>query len=121
MNDFYRGFLNRLPDSGGFNGWLSLMRTAQCTGAQAVRDLSHQIALLFSQSAEYALRNRNNSEYIEDLYNGILRRGADPAGFAGWINAVNTTMSRAQVLQAFTDSPEFQFRVTEVINAGCLP
>ena len=81
VNDLYRGFLNRFPETGGFNGWVALMRGAQCTGQQAVRDLSYQIALGFVQCPEYGLRNRNNSEYVEDLYNGILRRGADPGGF----------------------------------------
>ena len=85
VNDLYRGFLNRLPDTAGFNSWLGLMRNAQCAGSQQqIRDLSGQIALGFIQSAEYGLRNRNNSQYVEDLYNGILRRGADPGGFTGW-------------------------------------
>jgi len=120
VNDLYRGFLNRFPDPVGFNFWLTQMRTAQCTGAQTVRDLSHQIASLFINSVEYELRNRNDSQYVEDLYNGILRRGADPGGFSFWVNTLST-LTRDQVLQAFTDSPEFQLRITEVINAGCAP
>jgi hypothetical protein len=120
INDFYRGFLSRFPETNGFNLWLGLMRTAQCTGAQTVRDFSRQIASLFINSLEYALRNRDDSQYVEDLYNGILRRGADPEGFYLWINALSI-LTRDQVLQAFTDSPEFQLRVTQVVNAGCVP
>jgi hypothetical protein len=121
VNDFYRGILNRLPDSAGFNYWLGQMRTAQCSGsAQQIRDLSYQLSLLFIQSTEYGLRNRSDSQFIEDLYNAILRRGGDPAGFVGWVNALRT-QTRTQVLQAFTSCAEFQFRVTEVINAGCYP
>ncbi len=75
--------MSRFPDDAGFNSYLTQMRTAQCTGADAVKNLSYQIALSFVQSAEYAARNRNNTEYVEDLYNGILRRGADCAGFTG--------------------------------------
>ena len=120
LNDLYRGFLSRFPDTGGYNSFLLQMRIAQCQGAQAVRDLSYQISLLFIQSAEYTARNRTNEEYVEDLYNAILRRGADPAGFQAWVNNLNT-MSRQQVLQAFTSSAEFQTRVDAVIAAGCLP
>ena len=29
--------------------------------------------------------------------------------------------TREQALKEFTDCPEFQFRVQEVIDAGCLP
>ena len=120
VNDFYRGILNRLPDNGGFNSWLAQMRAAQCTGPAAVRDLSYQLSLSFVQSAEYATRNRDNTEYVEDLYNAILRRGADPAGYLAWVSNLGS-MSRQQVLQAFTGSPEFQTRVDAVIAAGCIP
>ena len=122
VNDLFRGFLNRFPDTGGFNFWVDLMREAQCTGAQAVRDATYQIALAFVQSEEYTLRGGDHLEYVEDLYNGILKRGADPGGFFFWVDFLNSgTYTREQLLQFFTDSPEFQLRVQEVINAGCLP
>jgi hypothetical protein len=120
VNDFYRGILGRLPDDGGFNEWLGRMRTAQCIGAAAVEDLSYELALLFVQSGEYTAKGRNNVGYIEDLYNAILRRGADCGGFTAWVDNLNS-MTRVQVLQAFTASPEFQTRVDAVIAAGCLP
>ena len=101
VNDFYRGFLNRFPDDGGFNSWLTQMRQAQCTGQAAVRDLSYQLSSLFVNSAEYAGRNRNNAQYVEDLYNAILKRGADPAGFQAWVNNLNNGMTRQQALQVF--------------------
>jgi hypothetical protein len=121
VNDFYRGFLSRLPDTAGFNSWLTQMRAAQCQGATQVRNLSTQIALQFTQSAEYTSRNRTNSEYVGDLYDAILRRDATPADVNYWINLLDTGTSRTQVLLSFTSSTEFQVRVTEVINAGCLP
>jgi hypothetical protein len=96
------------------------MRDAQCTGAQQVRDLSYQIASLFVNSAEYIARGRTNSQFVEDLYDAILRRGAMPSEVSYWLNYLNTS-TREQVLQFFTNSPEFQIRVQEVIDAGCLP
>ncbi|MBI5675430.1 MAG: DUF4214 domain-containing protein [Nitrospirae bacterium] len=120
VNDLYRGFLSRLPDDAGFNYWLAQMQTAQCNGdPQAIRDLTSQMALLFLNSQEYADRNTSNSEYIEDLYNGILRRGAELAGYQYWLGALNGGTTRPEMLQLFVDSTEFQGRVTEVINAGC--
>jgi hypothetical protein len=121
LNDFYRGLLNRIPDTAGYNFWLLQMRIAQCQGAQAVRDMCYQISLLFVLSQEYTDRNRNNAEYVEDLYNAILKRGAEPAGYLFWVNNLNSGMTRQQLLQAFTNSAEFQTRVNAVIAAGCLP
>jgi len=121
INDFYRGILGRLPDTAGFNYWLVLMRAAQCAGAQQVRDLSHQIASLFVSSAEYVARGRMNSQYVEDLYDAILRRGAAPNEITYWLNILSGgTMTREEVLLFFTNSPEFQIRVQAVIDAGCL-
>jgi hypothetical protein len=106
----------------GFNYWLGLMRTAQCTGAQQVRDLSHQTALQFIQSPEYVARGRNDTGYVEDLYDAILGRGAAPWEITYWLDILTAgTMTREQVLQFFTNSVEFQTRVQEVIDAGCLP
>jgi hypothetical protein len=121
INGFYRGFLRRTPDTGGVVYWIDLMRNAQCTGAQQVRDLSHQIALGFIHSAEYIAMGRVNSQYVEDLYDAILRRAAAPSEITYWLNILNGgTMTREQVLQGFTDSNEFQIRVQSVIDAGCL-
>ncbi|MBI5676061.1 MAG: DUF4214 domain-containing protein [Nitrospirae bacterium] len=80
-----------------------------------------QIALNFLQSQEYANRNTSNSEYIEDLYNGILRRGAELAGYQSWLTALNGGIyTRQTMLTAFVNSTEFQVRVQQVIDAGCL-
>ncbi len=122
VNDFYRGIMSRLPDTPGFNFWLGLMRTAQCTGAQAVQDLSYQIALGFIQSAEYAAKARTNAGYVEDLYDAVMRRSASPDEVNYWVGVLDAaTMTREQVLQFFTGAPEFQNRVNAVIAAGCLP
>ncbi len=59
--------------------------------------------------------------YVEDLYNAILRRGADAGGFLYWVNLLNSgTYTREQMLPLFTNSAEFQLRVNDVINAGCM-
>ncbi len=121
VNDFYRGILSRLPDNTGFNYWLGRMRQAQCTSGTQVRLISNQIVLGFIQSAEYAAKARTNAGYVEDLYDAIMRRSADPTEVNYWVGVLDGgTMTREQVLQFFVNAPEFQNRVTAVINAGCL-
>jgi hypothetical protein len=120
VNDFYRGILSRLPDTVGFNYWLGQMRAAQCAGsAQQIRDLAHQEALGFIQSTEYIAMGRTNGQYVEDLYDAVLRRAAEPNGLAFWLDYLSTH-TREQALQGFTDSNEFKTRVQAVIDAGCL-
>jgi hypothetical protein len=121
VNDFYRGLLARFPDGGGHVFWLGQMRNAQCKGAQQVKDVSHQIALLFIESQEYANRNRSNSQYVEDLYDAVMRRGPDSLGFAFWEDQlVSGSMTRQALMDIFVNSGEFQLRVQNVIDAGCM-
>ena len=109
------------PDDSGFGYWLGRMQQAQCNSdAEAIRSLTYESASQFLGSPEYAARGTNHSEYIEDLYNGIMRRGADLGGYLYWLaTLVNGTYTRQQLLEIFVNTPEFQNRVTNVINAGC--
>ncbi|UCF90241.1 MAG: DUF4214 domain-containing protein [Desulfobacterales bacterium] len=117
VNDFYRGLLSRVPDSGGFEFWLQLMQTALNTGPQAVRDVALQEALAFADSPEYGMRTRDNAQFVEDLYNCFLRRGSDLAGFQFWVNQLDTgAMSRSDIVSAFAGSEEFQGRVQAIID-----
>jgi len=121
--DFYRGLLGVLPDNTGFNYWLGLFRTAQCQGGSAVNTQVETISSAFANSTEYTNRGRTNAQYVGDLYNAFLRRGApgDNAGVQFWINQIATgARSRANVRQAFVASTEFQSRVAAIINQGCL-
>jgi hypothetical protein len=126
VNDLYRGFLSRLPDNSGFNSWLALMQEAQCTGEQAVRDLTNQIGLDFIHSPEYEARNPEfsnpdfSSEFVTNLYDAVLRRGAELTGYLDWKEQYDSdTLTKEEILQFFVNSDEFQGRVQEVIDAGC--
>ena len=119
--DFYRGFLNRLPDTGGFQYWLGRFRAAQCQGAAAVNAEVEAISRQFLTSTEYANRNRSNRDYVGDLYYAFLRRGGELSGFNFWVTQLNTgAQTRDQARRSFLQSPEFQNRVQQIINQGCL-
>jgi len=118
--DFYRAFLGRLPDDGGFQFWVDRFRTAQCQGAGAVTSQADEISALFVGSGEYASRNRSNAQYVADLYNGFLRRGGDLGGVNFWINQISSgAQTREQVRVQFRNSAEFGARVQGIIDAGC--
>ena len=118
VNDLYRGFLNRLPDTTGFTAQLNAMRAAQASDAAAVRSTTLAIALNFMTGPEYALRARTNTQFIEDCYNGILRRGALGSEIQGWVDLLTAGATRTEVLTGFVNSAEFQARVDQVIAAG---
>jgi hypothetical protein len=118
--DFYRGLLGRLPDSQGFGYWLTRFRSAQCQGAGAVAAEADAISSAFMNGIEYNNRSRDNAEFVGDLYNAYLRRGGDLQGVQFWIGQLNT-VSRDSVRQQFIASSEFQGRVNNIVNQGCMP
>jgi hypothetical protein len=119
--DFYRGILGRLPDDGGFNFWLPQFRAAQCQGGDAVYAQVNNISQQFLGSAEYAQRNRNNAQYVDDMYDTFLRRGGDLQGVQFWIGQLDSgAQSREQLREAFVGSPEFNARVQAIVNQGCM-
>lgn len=118
--DLYRGILENLPDSAGFDYWLGRIRTAQCQGASSVNSQVTTISQLFIGSPQYVNMNRSTPDYLSDLYNAFMRRGPDLSGFNYWVGQVNSgAMSRDAVRAQFVASPEFQARVSAVISAGC--
>jgi hypothetical protein len=119
--DFYRGFLNRLPDDSGFTYWLTQFRQAQCLNAAAVAAQAEDISRQFLASAEYTDRQRNHRDLIADFYSAFLRRGGEWEGFNFWVGQLDSgTLTVDQVRKAFIASPEFQARLMQIINEGCL-
>lgn len=119
--DFYRGFLNRLPDSGGFGYWVDRFRAAQCQGTEAINAEVESISRQFASSEEYSGRRRDNRDHVGDLYYAFLRRGGELAGFNFWVDQLNNNLkTREQLRREFLAAPEFQTRVRQIIDQGCL-
>jgi hypothetical protein len=118
LNNFYRGFFARFPDSAGYYAWLAQIRIAQCMGSNVVRSVSYEISLAFISSQEYMRRNRSNAEFVADLYNAILQRASDPEGFQQWLMHLNMGMSREQALNHFIDCDEFKIKIAFLINVS---
>ncbi len=100
---FYDAVLNREPDSAGLNGWV-----------HAIEDgLSlKQVALAFANAPEFqaATGGLNNADFVEYLYVNALGRASDPAGKAGWNDALNSgAIDRGDLVLAFSECFEHRF------------
>lgn len=68
-----------------------------------------QAALGFVQSAEFSNRYggaASNGTFVDALYQNALHRAADPGGRAQYLAALNSGMSRADLLVSFSESAE---------------
>ncbi len=96
----YRAAFNRAPDNPGLGYWLD----QRAAGLPIV-----SVADLFVQSAEFRsiYASPDEAAFVEILYRNVLNRHSDSEGLAYWTGRLTSgDLTRAQVLLAFSDSPE---------------
>jgi len=68
------------------------------------------VLLGFSESAEYQAQMAHEV-FVTMMYAGMLRRTPEPAGFNGWLSALDAgTYTREQVINGFFLSEEYRRR-----------
>ncbi len=97
---FYRLCLDREPDAGGLNTWVSNLLARKITGAQAAEG--------FIFSAEFTSKNNSNSDFLAILYRAFFNREPDADGFNKWLGLLDAGNSRQLVLAGFINSDEFK-------------
>ncbi|WP_158600945.1 DUF4214 domain-containing protein [Teichococcus wenyumeiae] len=102
----YEAALNRAPETAGLNFWYNHLESGQSLT---------WVAQGFMNSDEYQQKygGLDNGNFVEQLYQNVLGRGSDSAGFQNWMNALNSGASRADVLLGFSDSLENRIQTAE--------
>jgi len=98
----YNDVLGREPEPAGFVFWTDLVTSGQYTGARA--------AHTFFICREFTELRVSNSEYINRLYRAFMDREPEPAGFAFWLDHLNSGWTREKVFDHFVVSREFYNR-----------
>lgn len=107
----YQAAFNRTPDSNGLAGWINFLDQ----GGEAIK-MADQFIASTEFNRTYGLLNNNS--FVQLLYNNVLGRNGEDAGVRGWVNALNTGMTRAEVLLGFSESSENVARVAPAITNG---
>ncbi|CAA9283492.1 MAG: hypothetical protein AVDCRST_MAG04-3915 [uncultured Acetobacteraceae bacterium] len=96
----YDTVFGRLPDAPGLGVWKTAIEAGQASLVQ--------VADAFTASAEFRGQYGvlNNRDFAEALYVNTLDRAADQAGLEYWTGALNSGLSRAEVVLAFSESRE---------------
>lgn len=109
----YKAAFDRQPDLAGLGFHIS---TIESSGLSL-----DQVAQNFTDSAEYRQRygSSNNAQFVTQLYANALHRLPDEGGFAFHLGNLDAnTITRAQLLAAFSESPENQSQVLPEIQNG---
>jgi hypothetical protein len=63
------------------------------------------------------MKDKSDREFLEDLYNGMLRPITTREEFITWIEKVDRGSTWQEVLKEFTNSIEFHLRVQGIIDS----
>ncbi len=109
----YRAAFDRAPDKQGVGYWIKMMDAGISL---------EQVAAGFATSAEFKSlygANASDAQFVGLLYNNVLHRSAEGAGFDYWMKALGELHTpREQVLAFFSESAENQAQVIGAIQNG---
>jgi hypothetical protein len=110
----YKAAFDRPPDLPGLGYWMYLMENGWSL---------RQAAAGFMNSREfedlYGSRTPANDVFVTKLYNNVLHRAPEAAGYAHWMDILNSGKdTQAGVLLSFSESDENQGQVIGSIQNG---
>ena len=95
----YTECLGREPDAQGLAFWSLALTNLDITGTEAAHE--------FFYSTEFNGFNLNNTELVTKMYNTLLGREADSEGLSFWVENMDNGMTKDQLFENFSTSPEF--------------
>lgn len=95
----YRVCLDRNPDEGGKNDWVSRLNNREVSGTVAA------YGFIFSQ--EFRNKNLCNEHFVMQLYKAFMGREYDQGGLEYWIGQLEGGATREEVFNGFAQSAEF--------------
>jgi hypothetical protein len=98
----YFAYFNRIPDYPGLQFWINYFKSGH-----SLDEISDNFATSPEFTSTYG--SLNNSQYVTLVYQNVLGRPPDTAGFNFWVGQLNTaSMTRGQVMRNFSESSEYQ-------------
>ena len=108
----YRAAFDRTPDKGGVGYWISAMDKGASLNSVAQGFVaSEEFKALYGAAP-------TNGEFVARLYMNVLDRAGEKAGVDYWVSVLDAGMSRASVLQGFSESAENIAAVATLIGNG---
>ncbi|SCP95741.1 DUF4214 domain-containing protein [Anaerobium acetethylicum] len=96
----YEKALGRTAEVDGLNFWSELIVNKRITAEEAAWE--------FLTSAEFQNKGYVDVDYVKVLYSVFLDRECDEAGLVYYMDRLNRGISREEIFDGFSNSPEFQ-------------
>lgn len=111
----YQAAFDRAPDPEGLGFWIRHFDTGTVTHEEMA---GHFIASEEFDTTYGGAANVDNDAFLTLLYNNILDRDPDQAGFDFWQDQQDNGLSRSVMLQHFSDSQENIIKVAAAVDDG---
>lgn len=109
----YDAAFNRSPDQSGFEAQLDTLEN----GSQTLDSLAQAFVDSVEFQSQYG--SLNNQQFVEQMYLFCLNRTGDAPGVNAWTTSLNNgSMTRAQVLLAFSESGEHKDLLQGQLDQG---
>ncbi|MCU6502080.1 DUF4214 domain-containing protein [Rugamonas sp. A1-17] len=108
----YQAAFNRSPDIDGLGFWISKL-DAGMTLATVAQDFIDSTEFKTTYGAA-----QGDADFVTSLYNNVLHRAPEQAGFDHWMAGLHDGQARAQVLLSFSESAENQAALLPLIGKG---
>lgn len=109
----YQAAFNRAPDAAGLGFWIY-----QMDRGYALTDVAQNFVLSQEFQSMYG-QSPGNADIVTHLYANVLHRAPDAGGAAFWTKLLDQhTLSVAQVLREFSESPENVAALVGVVQNG---
>ncbi|MEZ5375817.1 MAG: DUF4214 domain-containing protein [Acidimicrobiales bacterium] len=97
----YRAFFGREPDAVGWQYWMEVY-VAPTTNLETI---ANDFVLSDEFRATYG--PLSNGDFVRLVYNNVMGREPDQAGYDHWVGSLDTGYSRGAVMIAFSESAEY--------------
>lgn len=108
----YQAAFDRKPDIPGLSFWMFNMDNGVTLEAVARGFLES------SEAIKLYGANPTAEEFVSKLYNNVLHRAPEQAGYDFWVNAIKLGFSRSELLAQFAESAENRAQVIGAIEGG---
>jgi hypothetical protein len=109
----YTSVFNRLPDPSGLAYWIK-KRKAGAT----LNDIA--AAMTASNEFKTTYGTLDNGQFVDLVYQNVLKRAPDSSGRTYWINKLNSGFKRSAMMAQFSESNEYVTKSEKVTRAAII-
>ena len=99
VDRIYSAALGRTSDQAGREYWVNSIISGERT--------ADDVIITILQSQEFVGRDLSDEAFVTALYKVFFDRTPDSQGLANWVNALNSGVTRAQLVETFTTTQEW--------------